>query len=617
MRTLQSIMRTDYVLLEAAWTSEFALKLLALTPYPAVVVHRLHKKEEYYYVFPMQEVVARLQGRNPLEPLEYALNLHEYTSDKQEDQAAPTAAMNQPAAVMMNEGRVTGYAHYNLPKSGPERVGGLPALLRRALKADFPANLALGAVADLRVQLLKGRLRAGGGELPVNLPAGEKLDVVVQVRRGLEPQSTPTGQIIIGSPNEYAPLRFPLKAVEEGTGDVRVIVFHDDAALGYLTLNPILTGPATPAGPGGGQRVATTQNIAAVQVATPDLSLHIEEVQQNNQRGFVIYLTAADTGLGLNLEKYGPVYFQSDPGPYFAGLFRSIEGLPNASQQEQERAARELEGLGVYLFENLLPQPVQTLLWSLQNKVRSIFLQSSEPWVPWELCRLTGDQGGKRVEGPFLCEAFDVTRWLPGTGLKPALRLNNVAVVAPDSSNLPYTVPETDFLLKLSGGARKFNRLPARYLELYKALCDGAYDGWHFSGHGAVRGSDPNKAEMLLDQQETLTPYRISGAAANLGRSVPLVFLNACQIGAGGMALTDIGGWARQFLEAGAGAFIGAQWAIMDRTAFFFTKELYPRLLKGQNVAEAVRESRLAVRAAGDSTWLAYTVFAHPLAKIA
>ncbi len=76
---------------------------------------------------------------------------------------------------------------------------------------------------------------------------------------------------------------------------------------------------------------------------------------------------------------------------------------------------------------------------------------------------------------------------------------------------------------------------------------------------------------------------------ANLGKATPLVFLNSCQIGAGGIALTDIGGWARQFLAAGAGAFIGAQWDISDHTAFSFATDCMTCYVPGRPVGEAVR----------------------------
>jgi len=42
-----------------------------------------------------------------------------------------------------------------------------------------------------------------------------------------------------------------------------------------------------------------------------------------------------------------------------------------------------------------------------------------------------------------------------------------------------------------------------------------------------------------------------------------------------------------------------------------------PRMkLDGDTVAEAVREGRLASRCPGNPTWLAYSVYAHPNARV-
>jgi hypothetical protein len=119
-----------------------------------------------------------------------------------------------------------------------------------------------------------------------------------------------------------------------------------------------------------------------------------------------------------------------------------------------------------------------------------------------------------------------------------------------------------------------------------------------------------------LENQETLTSEDLSGRVNNLGRAKPVVFFNVCQIGRSAMSLTDFGGWARQFLHAGAGAFIGAYWSIYARPAYDFAKELYSRLLSGISISRAVQEARLAIKPAGDPTWLAYTVFADPLATV-
>src|SRR5262249_11559304 len=61
-------------------------------------------------------------------------------------------------------------------------------------------------------------------------------------------------------------------------------------------------------------------------------------------------------------------------------------------------------------------------------------------------------------------------------------------------------------------------------------------------------------------------------------------------------------GWAKQFLLAGAGAFVGAYWSVYDEAAYNFARELYNRLLAGKPIAQAAREARLAIKSTGDPT---------------
>jgi CHAT domain-containing protein len=122
---------------------------------------------------------------------------------------------------------------------------------------------------------------------------------------------------------------------------------------------------------------------------------------------------------------------------------------------------------------------------------------------------------------------------------------------------------------------------------------------------------------LILQGGDRLTPEDLGGRVANLGKARPLVFLNACQVGQSQMTLTGIGGWASRFLRAGAGGFIGAYWSVYDRPAFDFARAFYGDLLGGAPIGRAAREARLAAQNSGDPTWLAYTVFADPLATVA
>jgi CHAT domain-containing protein len=103
-------------------------------------------------------------------------------------------------------------------------------------------------------------------------------------------------------------------------------------------------------------------------------------------------------------------------------------------------------------------------------------------------------------------------------------------------------------------------------------------------------------------------------------RPGPFVFFNACQSAQGGLTLTGVGGWAQRFIRPSfdrfaAAAFIGSYWSVYDEAAHAFATSLYPRIFAGEPIGEAVKEARRAVRSAADPlTWLAYTVYADPLA---
>jgi CHAT domain-containing protein len=201
-------------------------------------------------------------------------------------------------------------------------------------------------------------------------------------------------------------------------------------------------------------------------------------------------------------------------------------------------------------------------------------------------------------------------------GMQPSLKLDNIAMVVPADSGLPFAQEEREYLLGLAGEKRTVNEIPATYTAVLVALASGQYDGWHFSGHGASRSQDANRSAIFLTDNKPFTPEALSGPMKNLGKAKPLVFLNACQVGRGGLSLSDIGGWGEKFLRAGAAAFVGTYWNVSDRPALEFARALYGRLLTGMPIGQAAKEARAEIKAGGDPTWLAYTVFADPAATV-
>ena len=83
--------------------------------------------------------------------------------------------------------------------------------------------------------------------------------------------------------------------------------------------------------------------------------------------------------------------------------------------------------------------------------------------------------------------------------------------------------------------------------------------------------------------------------------------------------MTGLGGWTERMVgDIGVSAFVGSLWEVNDGLAAEFAIEFYTNLGAGQTFAEAFHAARLAIRARqpANPTWLAYTLYADPNAKV-
>ncbi|MBN1349659.1 CHAT domain-containing protein [candidate division KSB1 bacterium] len=613
---MQDIAHDTFVIIQSDWHVAKARQLIEKLAPTHVIVHRIEQETDYYYLYSRIEALIILgRASNDQTVLEAeAFNLHEYTATPVTDSFA-NAETARDRTVVLENGRVVGFydagaGQIDGPRRGTHR--GIPtrdASVPRALVADFPEQVPLNETASLLLSLTAEKLR--DAELTLDLPPGSTIDVVVKPIRGFEMSGKCEGSLVISDDKDSLPKQFKLKAIEIGIGKITIYAFHNSNPLGAITLAPEIVPAAQAVRTGRSNR---EQPLATISVHQPELSLLIWE--DKNGTTLTFKLSASNPALDLNLKTYEPVTLRTDAQQYFGEFFKDIEDLPLDNDRDKILAQQRLAAKGSLLFEKVIPKPLQEQLWALKDQIKTVQVQSEEPWIPWELCKLQGEENGDFVEGPFLCEKFSITRWLPEIGFKPELTLNKIALVAPEDSKLPLSKSEQNYIQSLGKGGRKVERIPARTLELLSAMKLGQYDCWHFTGHGNFIHPDPNRAVMVLEEQEQLMPEDLSGVMRNLGKAKPLVFLNACQIGRSAMSLTGIGGWAERFLSAGAAAFIGAYWSVYDQPAHDFARALYSRLVSGVAIGEAIQKARVAIKNTGDPTWLAYTVFADPLATV-
>jgi CHAT domain-containing protein len=131
----------------------------------------------------------------------------------------------------------------------------------------------------------------------------------------------------------------------------------------------------------------------------------------------------------------------------------------------------------------------------------------------------------------------------------------------------------------------------------------------HLACHGSWRFDEGRCFLQLADGR--LLPRHIAGLSL---QQHPFVFLNACQVAAGGQALGTPTGFPAELVFAGAAGCITPLWSVRDDQAYEIAVAFYREALAGRAPAELVRELR--IRAAGtnlaSSTPFAYQFCGHP-----
>ncbi|HEU4729941.1 MAG TPA: CHAT domain-containing protein, partial [Kofleriaceae bacterium] len=447
------------------------------------------------------------------------------------------------------------------------------------------------------------------GAIAVAAAVGDTLDVVVQASGGLEVRGKADGVLTVAA--ERTPmLLFKIAGTAVGPGEVAVLVFQRGQSVGSVDVAIRTVDCASDSPP-----ATATARLRPAPAQVPDVELLVLETGGGESATYTVWLVLGDPSLHANPAPF--TFSLHNPRAFFDEFYADVAAILASSATARQKHQR-LGAKGTYLFEQLMPRELRDTLWRLRASIHSVHVQSQEPWVPWELIKMSGDDGtGTVVESGFLCEDYEVTRWVPGIGYRPDLTMKQVGLVVPSDSGLVASSAERDALLDLASPERNVVPIKAEEVELRLALASGRFDAIHFAGHGVAGATSADRAEIRLEAGSRLRPEDLTGEVANLHKRSPIVFLNACEIGRAGMGLTQPGGWPRGFLTAGAGAFIGPLWNVADTSAASFAAAFYAGLIDGATVGAAARAARREIQAASDPTWLAYSVYAHGSARLA
>lgn len=615
----------SFVVIDADWTAAQAREMLALGVEYAIV-HRL--ETDQVYVFSCKELASALElrdvsigvgGRPVFDAERVVRDAVKLETRSPVPVAHADGAQPDGLAVVLDRGRIAAlhipgqrfeYLKRKDRAVSPPANGGPPppGADERDLTATMPAEVAVGQTASLLVSI--GALGTHAAAA-VTIPAkrGASMDLEVEARDGLEVVESAQVTVKIDTDDEIVH-RFRVKGRTPGIGRVMVRAFEESRQIGMVAATvTVVEEPVA-----SGAVVSRAARIDAVEVP-PDLEMEIIEHRERNQ--YEVILNGRQSSLGLNRKRFGPIDFGDDIDEYFTDFYKEAEDLLRSQSSPEDKQA-QLEQMGLYLFERVFPLPgLRDCLWAIRDRIRTVRIQSEEPWVPWELCRLSGkDENGQLVAGQFLAERYSVTRWFLEVPEVRSISISKIGLIVPLDGGLGAANAEMQNVENLKSASCTVSGIECHPIELRQALATGEYDVLHFVGHGSYGGADADRSSFKLEGGTRFTPRDLAGPAANCGHAHPLVILNACEVGRSGTTLGGLSGWPQAFVRVGAAAFIGPRWKTADVSAAEFSSLVYEALLKGETLGEAVRNARLTIRAAEDPTWLAYTVYGHPDARV-
>lgn len=385
-------------------------------------------------------------------------------------------------------------------------------------------------------------------------------------------------------------------------------------------------------------------NIPAVDFNNPfpvqqaDLELRIQLKKQ--QQRLVFYLTS--NKIDYFYKEIGEVELQDSLENIIQSFYKELGTIASNSRklgssdsdyssdnfQDNNRIIQNiLKRTGNRLWKELIPDGLKEKYWEFKSSVKSLLIISDEPWIPWEITKPYKFNKGKQEQEPFWCEQFAISRWLSGPGVANLCPIDpaDLAIpIAPNNTNLSWAQQEATFVKELNQSCVSVNieSIPiiSRVLDLedYLEENQNQFSILHFACHGMFNTTSPDDSAIQLSD----CLLRPSDMYLDFSHKSlrPMVFINACHGARVGFSLTQIGGWAKQFVDAKVAVFIGAMWEVDDEIAFEFAQTFYTKLRETDDIAiaEAFQQTRKAIREKypNNSTWLAYSLYAHPEARI-
>jgi hypothetical protein len=510
---------------------------------------------------------------------------------------APRFSVNDPVEV---RGDGTG-GNGGHPVPAPAPPAAVPPAARH-LAVDLPEQAPAGSRITLLVRITLTRPGQGASAQlkPLDVPP-EGRDVTITVSApGLVALGDLEQDVRVPQAADSDPVRFGLRADRVGLHTVTVRAFAGGTFVGELAVQVSVEVDA--ALEQGRTRVA---DMGALASEPGEVTLQVGLTGD----GHLSFQLIGEALYPVELSRR----LAGDPSIIVEAIVGELRAMAARTSPFTTPALirNRLQNLGAQLWSDAVPDAIRRQFWDQAHNIRSFTVASDMDTIPWELLYpVDGDN-----DNGFLVEQFPVVRRVYGQGRARTFPLADAAYVVPPGS--PGNAnQEVEAVRALLGDGVASRGVLSRLDQMVDLLAH-APSVLHFACHNQF--NQATGSEITLDGG----PFRPSDLAMavqkrRLAAASPLVFLNACRTAGEIPGFVQMMGWAKQFMAAGAGAFLGSLWAVRSSSARTFADAFYQEFVIGrQPLGVASLKARQAIAADdGDPTWLAYTVYGNPAASI-
>jgi CHAT domain len=486
-------------------------------------------------------------------------------------------------------------------------------------QASFPERVPLGTINTLSVAITISQLNEQFVSLALRSNEPLQVDIVPIISESdftLEGANVQTLEVL--PDRDSNPVMFNLIPLQEGEKIIKIAFFQNLRYLGELVLNTTVFRGKFPSESNPPRQLELPpSHPPSERIKEPDLTILVHREQSNgNTYRYQYMLISPIQELHICYQKFHSPEMTQIPLDFLNETFDQINQMYLEQDGNADDQNLRLHSIGIHLYDCLFPDDLKRLYWeTLRHRVRSILIISDEPWIPWELiCPV--DPKINQLKDGFLCERFELTRWLAGKHTYTnTISLDNLALIVP-ASDLESAALEAKEIQALPGINARYIEPPSRS-QFNRLLQEGNFSALHFAGHAQHNQRGAVWSKLILEEGSTLSPIDINGDNLGFCKNNPFIFLNACETAQSGYTLTGMGGWAEAFIQRGrSSGFIGSIWQANDDSARLFAVTFYKKLLEGHTIASAAQSARIAIKKPNDPTWLSYSVYANPLARL-